>query len=539
MLMCIAISHSCLKQSDSDYYQKDDNFSELMSFFPDRIIVDMNQFYSTPAVKSDGFSIVISKDALDYDSAKCYSRDSLSFIQVPVEGHTLNPMLIRFTTIEREDSPWSSYCRPKVFVLSQFNTITKDTLVNVVTIVPQPKYMTDEEVNLVDCFNLQHLNGLVFYSNIYGDVLCSDLLINGKCLGRYSILKEEDGYDSNNIRAKVYLQSSSSDEDSDIIDPAIVIGEDPNIGDGIEDGRAEYEDSWIVEITIIFINPGGGGGSGDSDDSGDSGDSLPEQQVEVITRVEGNGRVNGAGYYNKGDLVVCRALPAVRGDIEVSKFISWSGYIVSEEQEISFKIKDENDCVLVAKFEDSVPRSGNGKADPLMEMKIQGTVENGVQGGKFGTGRGVFHNGIDLVAPIGTPAYSVIYGVVSYVQKGIPLCDYEEYLASGGTLSEALFNIGNAVYISGDNKWLNGFGEFETTVFYWHLDDVDVNVGDIVQVGQQIGTTGVTGAARDFDNAGPHLHFGVKIGNVLSQTYSNPEDIFYALFDKDGENIIQ
>jgi len=50
-------------------------------------------------------------------------------------------------------------------------------------------------------------------------------------------------------------------------------------------------------------------------------------------------------------------------------------------------------------------------------------------------------------------------------------------------------------------------GGFNTR--YLHLDRVMVKVGDIVRMGQQIGTVGSTGRST-----GPHLHFEIRINDV-------------------------
>jgi murein DD-endopeptidase MepM/ murein hydrolase activator NlpD len=42
-----------------------------------------------------------------------------------------------------------------------------------------------------------------------------------------------------------------------------------------------------------------------------------------------------------------------------------------------------------------------------------------------------------------------------------------------------------------------------------HLQDINVEEGDLVQPGQQIGTIGATGAS-----AGPHLHWGLYVHGI-------------------------
>lgn len=99
--------------------------------------------------------------------------------------------------------------------------------------------------------------------------------------------------------------------------------------------------------------------------------------------------------------------------------------------------------------------------------------------------RGVFHNGIDISAPTGTPIYAPEYGVV------IDVLNTER----GGL----------TLYIK--------HGDFETR--YCHMSKINVVKGEVVMKGSKIAECGNTGVS-----SGPHLHFGVK----LKGNYVDPED---------------
>ncbi|HKK65105.1 MAG TPA: M23 family metallopeptidase [Clostridia bacterium] len=90
------------------------------------------------------------------------------------------------------------------------------------------------------------------------------------------------------------------------------------------------------------------------------------------------------------------------------------------------------------------------------------------------------HSGIDLAAPIGTPVLAVEAGLV--------------VLAADRIIS------GYSVVI----EHLPGVYSV-----YFHLDSLDVEQGNRVQAGQQIGTVGMTGLAT-----GPHLHYEVRVNGV-------------------------
>jgi len=96
------------------------------------------------------------------------------------------------------------------------------------------------------------------------------------------------------------------------------------------------------------------------------------------------------------------------------------------------------------------------------------------------------HSGADLTAATGTPILAANRGRV--------------------TLAKELFYSGNAVFID------HGQGVHST---YLHLSRIDVAVGDIVERGQVIGLAGATGRVT-----GPHLHWGVRIGDARVDPFS-------------------
>ena len=99
----------------------------------------------------------------------------------------------------------------------------------------------------------------------------------------------------------------------------------------------------------------------------------------------------------------------------------------------------------------------------------------------FGMRWGVLHAGIDLAAPLGTPEYAAMDGVV--LRAGP---------ASG---------FGLAVYI----QHANG----DVTV-YGHMEKILVTEGQVVRAGETIALLGANGQAT-----GPHLHFEVHVGGML------------------------
>jgi murein DD-endopeptidase MepM/ murein hydrolase activator NlpD len=106
------------------------------------------------------------------------------------------------------------------------------------------------------------------------------------------------------------------------------------------------------------------------------------------------------------------------------------------------------------------------------------------------TGKTSAHPAIDYATPVGTPVYA----------------------AAAGSVTNAQIKGGNGLY----TKINHGSG---TESYYLHMDEVLVEVGQWVEKGQKIGTTG--GNPRNADGSknlkagtstGPHLDYRVKVG---------------------------
>ena len=91
-----------------------------------------------------------------------------------------------------------------------------------------------------------------------------------------------------------------------------------------------------------------------------------------------------------------------------------------------------------------------------------------------------YHAGVDLCGGLGTPIYAAADGVV--------------------VLAENLEVRGGAVILD------HGWGVYTG---YWHLSAIEVQPGQQVQAGDEIGLAGSTGRST-----GPHLHWELWVGGV-------------------------
>jgi murein DD-endopeptidase MepM/ murein hydrolase activator NlpD len=154
--------------------------------------------------------------------------------------------------------------------------------------------------------------------------------------------------------------------------------------------------------------------------------------------------------------------------------------------ELSFLVDGQVRPALEETLEEEATREAAFPSATPLKGSIDVSSEFGLRPNPFG-GRGYeLHNGIDFRGPIGTPIYATANGVVIKAQH------------SGG--------FGKHVVID------HGYG-YET--LYAHLSDINVEVGDTVSRGKQIGALGNTGRS-----SGPHLHYTIyRQGKAVNPRY--------------------
>ena len=307
------------------------------------------------------------------------------------------------------------------------------------------------------------------------------------------------------------------------------------------DGKADAITQRFDFIGSSIIRRGGGGGNSYSD-KGNIGKNN-SQNAGTGSKSDNRGKDKG----NKIGTIINRGKGG--GTIRGNKGISDSSYFargedgaLTPEQHIKnfarrhadpFRFISLNEKHRIPKPTKPKSDPQNCIGDPLINMEILGSKNNGIQGGRYGYTRGTKkkHNGCDFKAKVGTPVFAMFDGIITYIVNefdgNVSYRNYEKKYGNNTRHTSA----GNRIWL--ECKLNNG----ETIrIKYFHLDKICVPKGAI-KSGMQIGTTGQTGSACSSDSAGPHLHVEVWVKKGNGWTVVNPEPYFYSKFDSNGKKL--
>jgi hypothetical protein len=174
--------------------------------------------------------------------------------------------------------------------------------------------------------------------------------------------------------------------------------------------------------------------------------------------------------------------------------------------------------------------------DPMIDLAIAPTTIGSIKGGRWGIGnrtdeklRPKNHKGIDLKAQINSSFVAMYKGTVEnaeYIEKEPNIKEKPCYIDPKDGICKG--DWGNFIKIS---STVNGK---EIITLYGHLNQMEVKKGQIVQQGDVLGLTGITGNASSNKDIIPHLHVEIeeKINGVWIRV--DPEKYLSTKFDAAG-----
>lgn len=163
-----------------------EEIQDLLSRIPDTICVfDPSQYFAATSYEMSLFDFPVKEASrnLDFDNVKRFSVGEVEWLQIPIPTEGVpQEAVVRFPKIELNDSPMSPPGAVSTYLIVQNRKkgASYRRSINVVMIVPQPKYMTQEQLDSLDFFYSGHFNGVMFYSNVYGKILKVETYINGE-----------------------------------------------------------------------------------------------------------------------------------------------------------------------------------------------------------------------------------------------------------------------------------------------------------------------------------------------------------------------
>jgi hypothetical protein len=481
-----------------------------------------------------GSETVTLESLLDLSSMETSSwKEDISFTQIPfIQNEETN-----YVAILSQDETVDKATRVKKFL------IIKDTAGRrysfVVTLVADWEYYKYHED--FDFLNRPNFTGIALFSSIEGKLLMMRAY-KGGLICPATAIKPEDTTLTDSTQTEgyiaVYDKSLSTKTDGEWITPSYCTA-------------FRYlwlTPSYCIEHAIYFdgtawhvgMNNAGGGGISGGGGNDLSGDELPEEDfpdeerftvelshysaIEYIdpdAYFEAVQMLGSGNYLNNTQVVIdylslCSPL--------ILTFSYWTGDFEGVTCDMPFLITVKGDIQSTAYFDTEKPCSDetNRITNPLVNMSIAASSSWGnYKGGTYGNTRRYtngtlkWHDGIDLLAQIGTPVYAVYSGFVTSIVQHVP-----DNLQRG---------FGNEIIITSERD-----DNTDIILRYAHLQSgnaIAINprtgsrftTGDRVNRGDIIGYTGRSGNAYNVPNK--HLHLGVQIRSESGVITSvNPAD---------------
>lgn len=402
----------------------------------------------------------------------------------------------------------------------------------VVTMIPEEE--GDDENRGYDFFNKANFSGLCLFSMLDGSHVYLQRYRDGQIF--QSLLTNDVDCDIEYL--SLMSKVNTKGDDGNVLIPSICIG---------------FRNIWLdPSLCIGWLGNGQGNGNsiGKDGSSGYNGPgNAPDQDsnippderlyplqdecfLVVVSNLDDEITFPCNGHsYTQGSLVNIVPCYNMKAPI-LHEFSSWVGdFSKYASDSFTFEIGNEHQYSAIAYYDLQKPcvDRATGKGNPLVKMSIASSASWGNWfGGTFGktrtdetTGEAKFHAGVDLAADPGTPVFSMLDGVITYIKHDSP----NEYVRN---------SYGNEIRI------MSTFNDSTIIIQYAHLQfgnaiaqnpftGCPLSVGNAVFQGQLIGYTGKTGNATNVPNK--HLHLTVKDSN---SAYIDPSTIING--DVDAKN---
>ena len=487
-------------------------------------IAEYNLLPGARTRSNDDETFVTLESLLDKTAAKEEPFKNMVFQQIPFLQNE-DDYLVQVTDSTLEES--GGYSVLKKFLVNVFQE--QETSSYVVTMATSAGYAYNHPD--FDYLTMPNYTGIVIFSTLQGEITEARTYSDGLAEETFMLTREqmESGeYESLQFITVYAPQAATRARDDeelyDTIQASVCTGKkNPPKGN-----RGAVTPPEITE------DIGGGGGGDGGNSQGESGDGSEkdseknpkkEYVYELSAMAPCTMIVKGNGTHTADTYVDVDVYPPSVVSTETQNslyFGMWSGDLkyYSTPQ---LRLKATQDVTATAYYNYKVPCVSEQKKvmNPLHEMQLAATTASGYYGGTFGwtrineDGTKKYHQGIDILAEIGTPVYAMYDGEIIEIESGIP--DKPNQLAWGNYIYYKAFVDGKELYI-----------------FYAHLQSGNA-VGynprkhrifhsrDTVYAGDLIGYTGRSGNAySDTSVPNKHLHLGIKIGG-MDQDWVDPE----------------
>ena len=569
----IVVTVACNKEKDQGMASGNTTmFSEIrlpvsqVPFFANLSNYDLVESDQKAATRSeDGEETVTLEELLDRSKTKTRSEGGYNIVQIAFKQNEKNVYALLYPASERPNRVVPT--RVKKFLISATSAAgEKYEFVSV--LITSVKYAAKNPD--FDFFEKPGYTGAIFFCSLEGELIQTNDYTDGRILGTKMLTPEESETNSDPATKRIVIFESANTR-SDI----------PGFGNGWEGFR--YWGGVCVDFTPLTPKGGGGGGTGNDDPDVPGGDGsappgttldrdwdnfgigiflpntppiIPQMyQVKLTSNTEGI-TMTGGGVFEQKTLIHINY--SLDYDVLEAKFTHWTGtFRLKKTVEFDYMVTENVESTAYFNVKKAPCHNAETNlTNPLSNMSVAPTDSGNYLRGLYhkvaryyneATRDSVYHWGLDLAAPEGTPIYAAATGRIVKLRKDCP---------KGKKGKKYNGRFGNEIIVA-----CEGFiepyaddGNFQDlkTVYmqYAHLqygNAIAFNYregrlyqeNDMVYAGEIIGYTGRTGNA--WNVAHPHLHYGISFdgderGKIAYHSWIDPADFINGEIDLEQLN---